>query len=304
MIDHLVRSGDVEIAVRDYGGEGPDVLLIHGGGRNIHDWDEVVRHLGDGMRIAAMDLRGHGASSVVEEWSWDGAVVDVHAAIGELGMDRPVLVGHSLGGMVASEYAARHDVAGVVNVDGSGQTLPSTWPGWETADALAKFDELKAKGDAEAESAPDGMTPEDAEDGLQKLRDWAKSAGISEAMLEAGARRGSHTGEDGLVRSNPTAKRMNAYMGPIGEFDLFDVYERIGVPILHIVATKEEPNEDASVQEWMNAHRAGMKLDYEKLASDRPDFRLEEMDGSHMLNLELPEEVAASIRRFVAEVTS
>jgi pimeloyl-ACP methyl ester carboxylesterase len=302
--DHLVRSGGLAIAVRDYGGDGPDVLLIHGGGRNVHDWDEVVRHLA-GIRVAAMDLRGHGESSIVEEWSWDGAVDDVRAVVAELGMERPVVVGHSLGGMVAAEFAARsNDCAGIINVDGSGQTLPSTWPGWTTEDALAKFEELKAKGDAEAQGAPDGVTPEESEEGLGKLREWAKNAGISAAMLEAGARRGTRTGEDGRVRSNPTWKRMNAYMGPIGEMDIFEVYRRTKHPIVHIVSTKEEPNEDASIAAWMNAHRAGMKLDYASLTSERADFRLEEMDGTHMLNLELPEQVAASITRFVAEVTS
>jgi pimeloyl-ACP methyl ester carboxylesterase len=304
--DHLVKSGDVEIAVRDYGGEGPDVLLIHGGGRNVHDWDEVVRHLAKapkGMRIAAMDLRGHGESSVVEEWDWDGAVGDVRAVVGDLDMKRPVVVGHSLGGMVAAEFGAQtDDVAGVMNVDGSGQTLPSTWPGWDTDDALAKFEELKAKGTSEAESAADGMTPEEADAGLEQLRQWAQKAGISQAMLEAGAKRGSRTGDDGRIRSNPTWKRMNAYMGPIGQMDIFEVYRRTTHPIVHIVATGEEPNEDASEGEWMNAHRAGMRLDYDELAAERSDFRLESMDAGHMLNLELPEQVAASITRFVDEV--
>jgi pimeloyl-ACP methyl ester carboxylesterase len=303
VIDHLVKSGDVEIAVRDYGGEGPDVLLVHGGGRNVHDWDEVVRHL-TGMRVAAMDLRGHGESSIVEEWDWDGAVADVRAVIDDLGMRRPVVVGHSLGGMVVSEYGARNDdVAGVVNVDGSGQTLPSTWPGWTTEDALAKFEELKAKGDAEAKDAPDGMTAEEAEESLEQLRAWAQKTGISAEMLEAGARRGVRTDEDGRLRGNPTWKRMNAYMGPIGRMDIFEVYRRTKHPIVHIVSTKEEPNEDASVAEWMNAHRAGMKADYATFAAERSDFRLEEMDAGHMLNLELPEQVAASITRFVKEMT-
>ena len=302
MNDHLVKSGDVEIAVRDYAGEGPDVLLIHGGGRNVHDWDEVVRHL-DGMRVAAMDLRGHGESSEVDEWDWDAAVDDVRAVVADLGMRRPVVVGHSLGGMVAAEFAARtDDCAGIVNVDGSGQTLPSTWPGWTTEDALAKFEELKAKSDAAMGSGPDGSTPEEAEAALAQLIEWGRKTGISEAMLEAGARRGTRTGEDGRVRTNPTGRRMIAYMGPIGRMDIFEVYRRTKHPVVHIVSTRDEPNEDASIGEWMRAHRDGMHIDYERLAAERPDFRLERMAAGHMLNLELPQQVAASIRRFVTEV--
>jgi pimeloyl-ACP methyl ester carboxylesterase len=299
--DHEVTTDGVRICARDYGGDGPDVLLIHGGGRNIHDWDEVVARL-DGMRVAAMDLRGHGESSVVEAWDWDGAVGDVRALVTELGMRRPIVVGHSLGGMVASEYAARYECAGVINVDGSGQTLPSRWPGLETDKALRTFEELKARGDKEMEASPDGATPEEAETGLAKLREWGRAQGISEAMLEAGARRGTRTGDDGRVRSNPTARRMAAYMGPIGEMDIFEVYRRVTCPILHIVSTRGEPNEEAWIGEWMNAHRNGMRLDYDDLAAQRRDFRLESMDAGHMLNLELPKLVAQSITRFVAEV--
>jgi pimeloyl-ACP methyl ester carboxylesterase len=300
--DHVVDSDGIKVAVRDYGGGGHDVLLIHGGGRNVHDWDEVVRHL-EGVRVVAMDLRGHGESSVVEVWDWDAAVADVAAVVAHLQMRRPVVVGHSLGGMVASEYASRHDVAGVVNVDGSGQTLPSTWPGWETEAALAKFEELKAKGDAEAASAPDGSTPEEADAGLNALLDWGRKAGIAEAMLEAGAKRGTVTGSDGRVRTNPTAKRMNSYMGPIGQMDIFEVYRRTKHPIVHIVSTRDDGDEDETVADWMRAHRDGMHLDYEKLIVERPDFRLERMDAGHMLNLELPELVAQSIMRFVKEVS-
>jgi pimeloyl-ACP methyl ester carboxylesterase len=66
----LVIATDVQLATRDYGGPGQDVLLLHGGGRSMDDWRLVAPLLVDaGLRVAAMDLRGHGRSGPA---LWDG----------------------------------------------------------------------------------------------------------------------------------------------------------------------------------------------------------------------------------------
>ncbi|MGW4941875.1 alpha/beta fold hydrolase [Actinoplanes sp. NPDC004185] len=117
--EHFV--GDLPLAVYDYGGSGPDVLLMHGGGRTHSDWDEFARVLrSDGHRPVAMDLRGHGASGP-GHWSWEAAVADAESVVTALGLRTPVVVGHSLGGMVAAVWAAGHeDCPLAVNVDGHG----------------------------------------------------------------------------------------------------------------------------------------------------------------------------------------
>jgi pimeloyl-ACP methyl ester carboxylesterase len=54
-----------------------------------------------------VDLRGHGDTPVAS-WTWELVVDDVTAAVEGLGLDRPAVVGHSLGGRVAALWAASH----------------------------------------------------------------------------------------------------------------------------------------------------------------------------------------------------
>src|SRR2546430_2967487 len=116
-----VRTGPVPVVAGDYGGSGRDVLLLPGGGRTRRDWDTFAGLLHEsGYRPVALDLRGHGESGAAP-WSWPGALADVSAVVDELHLDRPVVIGHSLGGMVAALWATQHDDCPLaVNVDGHG----------------------------------------------------------------------------------------------------------------------------------------------------------------------------------------
>lgn len=88
----------------------PPVLLLHGGNQSAHSWDLVSLHLADRYRVVALDQRGHGDS----EWSREsdytlGALArDAAGLIRDRAMHRPILVGHSMGGMVALLLAKLH----------------------------------------------------------------------------------------------------------------------------------------------------------------------------------------------------
>jgi len=115
------RIGPLPIAVTDHGGSGRAVLLLHGGRRNRRDWDPFAALLAaQGYRPVALDLRGHGESGAAP-WSWQAALSDVSGVASALGLDRPVVIGHSLGGMVAALWAGAHPECPLaVNVDGHG----------------------------------------------------------------------------------------------------------------------------------------------------------------------------------------
>lgn len=140
--DLTVAGDGVTLAVRDFGGRGTDVLLLHGGGRTMDDWRPFTPILlGEGLRVAAMDLRGHGRSTAAP-WSWPAALRDVAAVVERLGMDRPALVGHSLGGIVAAMWAAEHPECPLA-VNGDGHPSPlraSQFAGLDPAAAEAAFD--------------------------------------------------------------------------------------------------------------------------------------------------------------------
>jgi pimeloyl-ACP methyl ester carboxylesterase len=117
--ESVVSSHGIDIAVRDYGGNGRAVVLLHGGGRSMDDWRAVVPRLSEaGLRVVAADLRGHGRSGP-GLWSWGAAIGDLTAVIAHRRLEGPAIVGHSLGGMVAAVWATRHPECPLaVNLDG------------------------------------------------------------------------------------------------------------------------------------------------------------------------------------------
>jgi pimeloyl-ACP methyl ester carboxylesterase len=122
--------------VRDSGGEGKPVMLIHGLGFGQLSWDRVAPRLSaEGLRVVSYDLRGHGGSDVAGDYSPAAFDEDLAAVLEELGLEKPVLVGHSLGATAALKYAASHEsCAGVVCVEGGlPQELPSA--DWESIEA-------------------------------------------------------------------------------------------------------------------------------------------------------------------------
>ncbi|MGV9297951.1 alpha/beta fold hydrolase [Amycolatopsis sp. NPDC003676] len=98
--------------LRDHGGTGAPVVLLHGGGgRTRHDWDHLVPLLPE-FRIVAYTFRPG-------PWNWRTALADLADVVRHFGLDRPAVVGHSLGGMLAALWAAEHPECPLaVNLDG------------------------------------------------------------------------------------------------------------------------------------------------------------------------------------------
>jgi len=101
--------------------EGVPLLLVHGFGHHAHVWDDLAPALAPYYRVLALDLRGHGDSDRDPNRRYDPETLvrDLDAATRSLGIDRLVLVGHSLGGRVVMRFAAAHPerMAGLVVVD-------------------------------------------------------------------------------------------------------------------------------------------------------------------------------------------
>lgn len=90
----------VRVALHDFGGDGPDLLLHHANGFHGHSWLPVIEALRPSFRCWAIDARGHGDSpSHVEDGiDWRRFGADVLVVIDHLSLRQPFGVGHSLGG--------------------------------------------------------------------------------------------------------------------------------------------------------------------------------------------------------------
>ena len=85
----------------------PPLIVLHGGNQSAHSWDLVSLHLADRFHVIALDQRGHGDS----EWARDADYTvpqmadDVAALIGHEELVRPIVMGHSMGGLVTLTLA-------------------------------------------------------------------------------------------------------------------------------------------------------------------------------------------------------
>ncbi|AEH89548.1 alpha/beta fold hydrolase [Mesorhizobium opportunistum] len=116
----LVDVGDLEIAYVEIAGAEPPLLLVHGFTDTSRSFSLLAPHLA-GRRLIMPDLRGHGASQAGKGFGIAEFADDIAGLIGRLRLNRPVVVGHSLGAMVAIALAARHDalVGGLVVMAGT-----------------------------------------------------------------------------------------------------------------------------------------------------------------------------------------
>lgn len=97
----------VRLAALDYGEPAPGaptVLMLHGQADQAWSMDPIARALAPAYRVVSIDQRGHGDSDHPGTYSLIHFIGDVLAVIELLGLERPILVGHSLGGQVAAQF--------------------------------------------------------------------------------------------------------------------------------------------------------------------------------------------------------
>jgi len=120
-VDLRLASGEA-ITVQ-LAGQGRPVLMVHGLGGNHHDWDGAVESLAHRHTIHRFDLLGHGERAATDRNpSLQEMAQDVAQVIEGLALDRPLLVGHSMGALVVMRYLQDHGetrIAGVCLIDQS-----------------------------------------------------------------------------------------------------------------------------------------------------------------------------------------
>lgn len=261
----VAANGSVRLVTTDFGGDGPDLVLMHGAGMKRSSLDKVAKLL-PSWRVITMDLRGHGDSGS-GAWSWEAAVEDLDAVVRHYGLDNPYVGGHSLGGMVALRYAiAGAPTAGVVNIDGWGPGVASRFPG---EDPVLVQRELDRFGDGLPTVA-------------RLLTGWTRVA-----------REGTNEQVFRLLHNTDIVAWHRACPRPSLAFNAVAPMKGLLGRLL-----------GRDMQRMQVAHRRGLQRDLALAAEECPLVSVAEVDATHSLIFSHPELVAEAIAAFPAFVLS
>lgn len=279
----LLDTAAGRFAACDFGGRGRDVLLVHGTGHNLEVWRPLVGHLDGAFRLIAFDLRGHGQTTVEStdaERYWRD-IAEVSAA---LGLERPLLVGHSTGAYAVTAYAADGgDCSGIVLLDGfvlDDRKTPQEAAAWRLSrqPLWERFRYGWTAGEAEMEAYVAAVCERAPADSLNR--------GIDPAVVAAFTRRAFLPTADGKYRRRPSLEDLEAVCRCDVSAKIYpavEVYDRLSVPVGFVFAT--------------HGFYAGRKA--EVLSLLRPDRCFVEIDSGHNVHMQKPAEVASFIlRRF------
>ncbi len=108
--DHYVDINGVRLHYTDWGGNSDKpLLLVHGLGVQLHTWDPVADQLKNDYRVYCLDIRGHGDSgAALDGYPLQAFVDDIYELAKRLNIIPFDFVGHSLGAIIAIDYAAQH----------------------------------------------------------------------------------------------------------------------------------------------------------------------------------------------------
>lgn len=98
----------MELAFKDHGGDGSDLLILHGLFGSSKNWASAAGKLAENARVYALDLRNHGDSAHADTHTLDDLVEDVEQFSAHRQLSRPILLGHSMGGMAVMAHALKY----------------------------------------------------------------------------------------------------------------------------------------------------------------------------------------------------
>ncbi len=241
----------------------PPLVFLHGIGGAARAWRTQLEVFGDRYRTLAWDMPGYGGSAPLASVSIATLGAALQAFLDQVGAKQPVLVGHSIGGMIVQQWLVNHPMAARAVV--LAQTSPAFGKpdgDWQKSFIEARLGPL-GRGETMASLAPTlvkeltGDDPDPA--GMQVARDCMAS--VPEASYRA---------------------CMLALLG----FDLRQALKEIRVPTLVLSGARDK-----------NAPAPMMA----KMASFIPNASYVEVEGAgHLVNLERPNAFNAALDRFLS----
>jgi len=262
-VRHAVRGRAGTLACWEWPGGEPPALLLHGIGNYGRVWDFVADAVAGRVRLVAPDARGHGASVTPSDgYAPEDFVADAIAVMDALALDRPVVVGHSMGGAHALVLAVTHP---------------------ERVRALVLVDvgpEIGREGGDRARRLSLGRPDRFADDAAALAYLRLTSPGYSDAVY---ANRIEHVfarESDGLVWRSSKDALTRILGGPDRRDEAWRALAALALPVLVVRGTRSE------------ALRAET---YQRMLATIPDARGLELDAGHNVQLDRPQELADAI---------
>ncbi len=173
--DSYVLANGIRIHYWRTGGEKPVLIMAHGSSDNGLCWTSLAKELTADYDIILPDARGHGHSDPTSPSDpADVQAEDIAALIGELKLEKPIVMGHSMGASSAAWFAAKYpDVPRAVVLEDPG-LLPRTGRGRQTNVDQAKARILE-RNQTSFDELVEGCVANSPTWGLEECRIWAPS---------------------------------------------------------------------------------------------------------------------------------
>lgn len=259
-------------------GRQPPLLLLHGLSSNARYWERLARHFPQ-RRLVALDQRGHGltgqpprAPRFPDGYAMDELLKDVDFMIDNLGLEKPVVVGHSWGATVALELVGSRQATtgGLVFIDGPVQSAANLFS-WEEAQKIMQpplprftsFEQAVSQSKRDFEGAWD-----------QDLESFVKARIVPDA--------------DALVLTLTAPVRLELLRG-LYEAQPDVLWPRVEVPAAALLA-RHGPARIATSREVGAA----------RLAELAPKVEISWYESPHDIPLFLPAEVASSVEHIAS----
>jgi pimeloyl-ACP methyl ester carboxylesterase len=252
------------LAAWEWPGSPPAALLLHGIGNYGRVWDFVAAEIAGRLRLIAPDARGHGDSVTPPSgFTPEDFVADAIAVMDATGLDRPLVVGHSMGGAHAMVLAATHPdrVRGLALVDVGPEI------GREGGDRARRL----------SLGRPDRFADDAA--ALAYLRET--SPGYGDAVYANRMEHVFRRGADGALRWRSSKDALLRILGgPARSADAWRALETLPMPVLVVRGTRSASLSAAT---------------YERMLATIPHVTGLELDAGHNVQLDRPAELAAAI---------
>jgi pimeloyl-ACP methyl ester carboxylesterase len=274
-VERRVAVSGVTLRVREWPGDGPPILLLHGLASNSRIWDDVAARLAGRFHVAAIDQRGHGLSDrPTDGFGFEKVAGDVKAVADALGLDRLTAMGHSWGGNVALVFATTYPerTRGLVLVDG-GFIEPRANPDmtWERI---------------QVELAPPDLTMLTFQDLLERVRSGDAGSYWGPAV-EATMRTSFEDGPEGRIRPRLTRENHLLILRDLWDLRSSTLFPKVQCPTLLVPARRSNPTGRAA-QRWPERQRL-----IENALAALPNGRLHWMEETvHDVPFQRPAELA------------